>query len=76
MGWSGGSSLMDDIIEGMKEEIPDFDMRVKVYKHIIKAMEYCDWDSQSECRGQDPAYDAALKEMHPNWDWEEMESGT
>ena len=72
MGWSGGSSLMDDIIEGVKEEVPDHNMRVKVYKHIIKSMEQCDWDTQSECLRQDPAFDEALKEMHPNWDWEGM----
>jgi hypothetical protein len=68
MGWDGGSSLMDDIMDGMKKEIPDEETRVKVYKHIIKSMEMCDWDTQDECVGRDPAFDKALKELHPEWD--------
>lgn len=67
MGWASGSGVMNEIIDTMQDEIDDVDQRRRVYKGIIEAMEGNDWDTQDECIGQDPAFDAALQELHPDW---------
>ena len=74
MGWANGSELFGSVIKALKKEIPDEKTRVRVYKKLILAFEDSDWDTQDECRGDDPAYDKALKALHPNWYEEESES--
>ena len=66
MGWGSGSSLMIDIIKVLKEETV-FDQRKRIYIGIIEAMERHDWDTQGECMDRDGAFDAALRELHPDW---------
>jgi hypothetical protein len=71
MGWSGGSSVMNGIIDVVHREIKDPAVKQRLYKGIIEALEGSDWDTQEECLGQDIAFDAALAELYPDWasDW-------
>lgn len=66
MGWSGGSTVMNDIIDTLRE-IKDQGLKQRLFKGIIEALEGSDWDTQDECLGQDPAFDAALAELYPDW---------
>lgn len=68
MGWAGGGRIMDPIIKALKNNIPDEKLREKIYKPIIDAFEDEDWDTQDECIGSDPAWDKALKKLHPDWE--------
>lgn len=67
MGWASGSRLFSEVIDVIKKAVPDEDERIDIYMGLIDAFEDADWDTQDECMGQDPAYDAALKELHPEW---------
>lgn len=74
MGWSSGSELFSEIISAVKPVVPDDALRQKIYAAIIPSFEDQDWDTQDECLGEDPAYDAAIKELHPDWGDDEDES--
>ena len=67
MGWASGSEVMDGIIEVVQKEIKDPEVRFRLYKGIIVALEDQDWDTENECEGQDDAYDKALMKLHPDW---------
>ncbi len=62
MGWASGSELASEIVKAIKVEIPDAKRRKRIYKKIITAFENADCDTLDECEGEDPAFDAALKE--------------
>jgi len=64
MGWASGSIVMEEIIEVVQAEIKDPEVRLRLYKGIIVALEGQDWDTQDECEGTDDAYDKALHELH------------
>ena len=66
MGWSSGSELFSIVIDSVKKRLPDNERR-ELYVELIPAFEDMDWDTQDECMGKDPMYEAALKELHPNW---------
>jgi hypothetical protein len=70
MGWSSGGELFDKVISVVKVEVPDPAARQRIYTKLIPAFENHDWDTQMECGGDD-AYDAALKQLHPEWFEEE-----
>lgn len=67
MGCASGSEVMEEIIEVAQTEVKDYKIRLRLYKGIIRALEGQDWDTQSECKGSDHAYDKALMELHPDW---------
>jgi hypothetical protein len=67
MGWSSGSRLFSDLIDSLKKHITDEDTRQSVYEDFIEAFEDADCDTLQECEGEDYAFDAALKELHPDW---------
>lgn len=69
MGWSSGSDVMTKVISSLQEHVPDGQARQEIYSVLIDAFEDQDWDTQSECMEIDPAFDAALKELHPHWHW-------
>lgn len=71
MGWSSGSELMSTVISVIQPHIPDADVRKNVYKPLIAAFEDMDCDTMGECQDEDPAFDAALREVHPHWDWDD-----
>jgi hypothetical protein len=47
--------------------LPDAEVRQGVYAILIETFEDMDWDTQNECKGVDPAFDAALEAAHPDW---------
>ena len=68
MGWSSGTSVMSEIMDGIMEVLPDdLEKRKALYKRIIKTLCDHDWDDEGARGGEDPAYDEALKELYPNW---------
>jgi hypothetical protein len=67
MGWSSGAQVMGVIIEAVQANVPDVKAREAIYRPIIDALEDQDWDTQDECEGEDPAYDAVIRAMHPSW---------
>ena len=69
MGWSKGSDVMEYVMVALKDE--DEDIRRKLYRTLIPAMEQCDWDTQDECLGYDPIYDQVLTKLHPEWELDE-----
>ncbi len=70
MGWGSGSYLMRDLIGVIKEEVSNYDARVRLYEGVISALEHQDWDTQGECLSEDQAYDEALMNLHSDWDWD------
>jgi hypothetical protein len=67
MGWASGSELASRIIKATKKHVEDPKVRTEIYTEVIKAFEDSDWDTQDECMGEDAAFDAALKKLHPTW---------
>ena len=64
MGWSSGTELFDALIEAVSSTTLDKEERRAVYRRMLKAFTDADWDSPEECLGDDPAYDAAYKELY------------
>jgi hypothetical protein len=62
MGWSGGSPIFSTIISEAKKAIPDDKKRKAFYKPIYNEFRDSDWDTYDECMGEDPVYDALVKE--------------
>jgi hypothetical protein len=65
---------MSEIITAIQPHLTDETARKEVYKILIRVFEDDDWDTQDECEGEDPAFDAALQEVHPDW-YEDEEGG-
>lgn len=68
MGWASGTEVANIIIETVKAEVADGATRRRIYAGMIRALEHHDWDTQDECLGEDPEFDAALREAHPTWE--------
>jgi hypothetical protein len=51
----------------MKRLVSDDAERERAHKMLIPLFEIADWDTQDECLGIDPAFDAALYTLHPEW---------
>jgi hypothetical protein len=67
MGWASGSYLYNEVIRIAKEFIPNEKQRTKFHKEMIAVFQTHDWDTEDECVGEDPAFDAALKTIYPSW---------
>lgn len=67
MGWSRGSEVMNSIIAAVQPHVADQKVRESIYRPIIDVLEDGDWDTQNESEGLDPAFDAVIREMHPDW---------
>ena len=74
MGWGSGSAIMGTVIEALADHVPEHGRRVRIYKKIIPEFQNYDWDTETECMGEDKAYDEALRELHPDWFEEEEEN--
>lgn len=70
MGWGGGSRITCDVIRGLKKRKVSTRQRQLFYEVLIPALEDCDWDNADECRGEDPAFDAAVRSIHPDWEFD------
>lgn len=72
MGFSSGTTLMDGVIRKLNTSQrfkDDEQARKEIYMYLIDELEEVDWDCQEESMGTDVAYDEALKELHPDWDY-------
>jgi hypothetical protein len=65
MGWASGSRLFDSVIKALKPVKAG--TRSLVYSLLIPAFEDFDCDTLQECLGKDPAFDKALRTVHPDW---------
>lgn len=71
MGWASATYLVRRIVKLCQRTMPDPNERRSFYIEIIEFFEDEDWDTQDEMLGVDPAFDAAMRQIHPDWDWEE-----
>ncbi len=70
MGWASGASLMDDIIGDMLQyPVLTFEIRKLICSILIENFENHDADTLEECMYRDSAYDTAIKEYHPDWEF-------
>lgn len=67
MGWARGSEHAEKLINVLIENIPDAEVRKIIYIDMIDAWYESDWDTQDEVLGIDPVFDAALKEVDPDF---------
>ena len=69
MGWSGGSRVMDGIIEALNCDNVGLHplQRSWLYMEIIPILEDEDWDTIDECMGTDAVFDQVVQELHPEW---------
>ena len=72
MGWSSGTTLMEQVIGTVQSYVPDADIRYKMYVELVEAFQDADWDNLDEVTGKDPAYDKMYAEMG-NEDEEEFQ---
>lgn len=70
MGWASGSALVGSLIGVLRANVPDGNDRHRIYLGLIAAFEEFDWDTQDECLEIDPEFDAAMRALHPDWDWD------
>lgn len=78
MSWSSGSRIFAEIIETLKESVPDYETRVEVYNKLIEVFESNNCDTLYECLEEDRAFDDAYFELHPDEDevddsWDEVD---
>ncbi|QIV65916.1 hypothetical protein Cp1R7AA1_008 [Mesorhizobium phage Cp1R7A-A1] len=70
MGWATGSELFSSVIRAVKPHVADVETRKAIYRPIFDAFSREDWDTEDECLGEDPAYDAIYAETFPDRDEE------
>jgi len=58
---------MTDIIQGMRQANVPYPQRREMYRILIPAMQDCDWDTEMDNLDDDPAFDAELESLHPDW---------
>lgn len=73
MGWGSGSRVMGELIESLKRNVADDEVREAVYVDMIDALQDMDCDTLQECEGDDEAFDNALRQVNPDWYDEEDE---
>ena len=69
MGWASGSELLGDIVLSTQKAVPK-KYRKELYKLFINHFEQHDCDTVCECKGLDPEFDKAIKELYPEYDEE------
>jgi len=65
MGWSGGSRMMDDVIDLMGKHVKDKRLREKLYRGLIEIFEDNDCDTLYECVGHDKVFDEVWDDLYP-----------
>lgn len=71
MGWASGSDLMAEVIAILVDTVPQYEKRKVIYKRLINAFEYHDWDCQQDCLELDEAFDEVLNQMYPDGNTEQ-----
>lgn len=77
MSWSSGSVMFSAIVEAMKENVEDSEIREAIYNILIDVFEDYDCDTLDECVGSDYAFDNAYESRYPSEgeEVEEVEDG-
>lgn len=70
MGWNGGHDIANDLIISINEYGMGESSRMIVYQDFIKSLESQDWES-GDFHTDDTVFMKALREIHPDWDWDE-----
>jgi hypothetical protein len=65
MGWAGGSGLMREVIEVIRDYVPGDESRKGIYVRLIKAWKQFDCDTLTECFEDDPAFVEAYCVVDP-----------
>lgn len=73
MGWASGTGIAIGIIDSVKTHVKYYSTRVDIYLDVIETLEDADWDCATEAMGHDPAFDEAVRTLHPDWFEEEEE---
>jgi hypothetical protein len=60
MGWSGGTTLVEQVAHAINTHVPDAKTKKKLYQALISAAQDCDWDCENEVEGIDPVLDKLL----------------
>lgn len=66
MSWHGGSEIMASLIETCLENIPQENIRRKLYADVLPSFAEQDWNDFGTLFGNDPAYDKAVRDVYPN----------
>lgn len=70
MGWASGTGLFEEIWFVVRQYLTPME-RVSVCASIIDTLEDRDWDTQDEVIRDDwPEVKAALKLLHPDWEFD------
>ena len=73
MSWKLGSTIMDNIIEALKDRIDDELVREEVYAALIEVFMDNDCENLDECYGMDSAFDSALDDASFDLDEDDEE---
>lgn len=74
MGWCSATRIFDPIVGALLDDKP-VDKKALI-KMLAEELENGDWDCQMDSNYWDhPLVREVFKELHPDWDWEEMEQG-
>lgn len=65
MGWASGSRVFGEIIEILRDNVPEDKIRKDIYSKLIDVFCEMDCDTLDECVGDDDAYDEAYFEVFP-----------
>lgn len=71
MGWSSGNDIAIAVIDNFPVRVNKQD-KVEFFKKFIDAMYMHDWDTDCELLGMDEEFDEALRQLNPDWDWDQM----
>ena len=69
MSWASGCCLVGTIIEAVAEHSYDLnepEERIEFYKMLIKTFEDEDCDTLGEVLGEDPHFESAYYQLHPD----------
>ena len=69
MGWSQGSIILQDIVDALKPLNLTVPQAKELYGKLIDIFEDFDCDSLEEV--DDPLFQQTLRELRPDWEWED-----
>ncbi len=70
MGWSGGSSFLEDVVDILESNFDPEEFKVELVDSLVKFIklaEDMDADTLNECIGYSDVLDLALYEVYPEW---------
>ena len=65
MGWSRGSSLLEEVAMVIRSNVADFADRVEIYRNLIPLFEDLDAEVSDVYGSCDEAFDKAYEELFP-----------